>query len=1301
MSFIKEISRWILYVLVTLLLLITLTALVIRFVIFPNIDSYKDNIAAYVSKTAGQKITIGDIQTGWDGISPRFVLKNIDVFDAENRSALHLNDVSASISWLSVPLLQARLYKLAIENPDLTIRRKADGSIYLAGISLAGDSKPELPNWLLSQSKIHIKNAKITWLDELRNAPPLALKQLDLTLTNPALNNAFAKHQFEISAIPSVGAIGSMQAIRANGSFVGGDVSKMHDWYGSLTVQLKQADLSVWRPWVDYPVNLKTGVGNANITLDFNNANIEKVSAQTALTNVSLVLNQETSPFIAKQLSGNIGWSNTNNTQTISAKNIKLISNAGLKINNGNGTIANSTKNGRAWLKADIKLDQFNLAAIKQLAPYFKLPANITHDLNAFSPTGELQGLQLGFEGEPNNPKAYQIMANFKKLGLVAHNKIPGFSNLSGKIVADEDSGELTLDAQKVMLDFKDILRWPIPADKLNGVVNWRINGKTAKINAENIVITSPHITGTVTASYDKNNVKGGYLNLTGKFAKGNAKYAMFYYPMMLSKPTLQWLDTSILAGRAEDVNITIKGNLAEFPYVNSKNQLDQKLGLFRVTAKISDAVLEYGTGWPMVEDLALNMLFEGKRMELNAYKGQIFGNKIITSKTEIATLDADWPILKIVSEVEGSVVEGIKFVNESPVKLVTQGFTDNLKAAGNGKLNLTLNIPMQDVDAAKFKGAYKITNGTIFANADIGLPELAKLNGTLNFTESGLIAQKVNTEILGGPAQFSLKTGADKIIRVSANGKMSDTGIKKLSSNSIVNRMQGSADWVGEITIKKPLLDAKIQSNLVGMAIDLPPPFNKAVNQSMLLTLEKKQQSPSYDSINITYGNMISAKLLRAEQSGKLVIERGDIGVYMPAEISNQAGLSVHGKLDYVNADDWLALFNQTPVNQAPKNTAATSLKISNANVAIQKLDIFGRSINALKMTAQPNNTGLKMSIESQEVTGDAEWQAVSNAHANGKIIARLKNLTIPASSDSKSTDARIEGSKKDIRKLANGYPALDVTADNFQLGNKALGSLALNAFEINDDWVIQKLIINNPDSSLTADGTWHNWTRSPNTRLNFVLKVDSIGKALRRFGQPDAVKGGSAEIEGQLSWAGSPHQFETSSLDGNFKLEASKGQVVKVQPGVGRLLGLLSLQSLPRRLSLDFRDLFSDGFAFDKISANAKINNGILRSDDFFMTGPAAEANIKGETNLKTETQNLRVKVIPHVSDSLSLAALAGGPIVGAAAFVAQKILKDPFNKIASSEYVITGTWDNPKEIESEKNETNKPSKISPLTP
>lgn len=1304
MSSLKKVSRWVLYAFFVLLFIFALAAIIIRFVVFPNIDTYKDDIAAYASKMAGQKITIGDIQTSWDGISPRIALKNIDVFDAENRAALHLNDVTANISWLSIPLLQPRLSQLVVNQPALTIRRKADGSIYLAGINLASESKPELPNWLLSQTEIRFENAQLLWLDELRNAPPLALTNLNLSLLNPTWKSVFGRHEFKISALSS---IGTTQAITANGNFIGNNVSNIKQWHGSINAELKQADLSVWRPWLNYnvlnrPVNLQSGNGNAKFSIDFADAKIEKVNVKTALSNVSLLLNNQSTPFIAKQLSGDIGWSNFKNTQTVSAKNIKLSSNTGLNITNGSGYLATSTKNNKPWYKADIKLDQFDLRTIKQIAIYFKLPESVTTNLNGFSPVGQLQDLSLGYDGDASKPTAYKIDANFKNLGLTAFEKMPGFSNLSGSVNATETSGKIALQSQKAMLDLKGILRWPIPADQLNGQINWQVNGDKTNIIAKDIFVSSPHLTGTVNASYLANNAKSGYLDLTGKFNKGNAKYALFYYPIMLGSPTLHWLDTSILAGKAENINVIVKGKLADFPFVTSKNQLDKTLGQFTVTAKMIDALVEYGTGWPVIEGLGIDLLFEGKRMELNAFKGHIFGNKIIKSKTEIAQLDADFPILNIVSELEGPVVEGVKFVNESPVKLVTQGFTDDLKTAGNGKLNLELKIPMQDLDAAKYKGVYKINNGTIFANANVGLPELAKLNGVLNFTENSLSAQNVNTEIFGGPAQFSLKTGADKILRIMASGAISDVAIKKLTSNALVDNMQGSTDWAGEITIKKPLVDVNLRSSLVGMAIDLPPPFNKQANQNMAFTIDKKQQNANSDNIELTYGNIVSAKILRAIQTesglaDKLSLERGDIGINMPAELPTQTGLAIHGKLDYVNGDDWLAL-----LSKPSGKTAEPPIKISKVNVAILKIDFFGRSLNALKLIAQPNNTGLQMNIESQEITGDAEWQAANANNTNGKITARLKNLIIlPNNNDKPKENAAKDMPKKDIRKLNKEYPALDVTAENFQLGNKKLGSLSLNAFENNDDWTIQMLKISNPDSTLTADGNWHNWTRNPNTRLNFTLQVSNIGKALKRFGQPDAVKGGESEISGQLSWAGSPHEFETTALKGNFTLEAKKGQILKVQPGVGRLFGLLSLQSLPRRLSLDFRDLFSDGFAFDKISANAKIDSGILRSDDFFMSGPAAEAKIKGETNLKTETQNLKVTVIPHVSDSLSLAALAGGPIVGAAAFVAQKILKDPFNKIASSEYVITGTWDNPKEIESKKSEANKPNKSSTLTP
>ena len=1304
MTSLKKLYSWLLVALLVLFVLFVLALLAIRFVVFPNIDRYKNDIAAYASKTAGQKITIGNIYTTWNGVSPHIALFDVDLYDAENRAALKLRNVEATLSWLSVPLLRPRLANLTVNSPELTVRRKADGSVYLAGIHLGGASKPDFPNWLLSQAEVNIKNAQVTWQDELRQAPPLSLTQLNLKLSNPAWQSLFGRHTFTISALPSVG---SSQAISANGHFIGRDMAQLKQWQGSVSTQLIQADLSVWKPWLDYailkqPVDVQSGTGDATISLDFANATIEKTNIHVNVTNLSLAnLNATTgkqnAPFVAKTFSGDIDWSDLKQTQTIRASNIRLSTNTGLGISKGNGYYSTSLKDGKPWVRSDIKLDALNLAAINQLTPYLHLPDQTLALLNGLAPTGELQAPHLHWEGAADKPSEYQLNAVFNQLSIIAANKIPGFKNLTGKLSADEKGGAITLQSQNAMLDFKDILRWPIPADKLNGNINWTIRDGKINVNAKELYISSPHITGIVNASYDANGSKGGYLDLSGKFSKGNAKFAPFYYPLMLGKITMHWLDTSILNGRTEDINLTVKGNLADFPFVNSKNQLDQKLGLFRVTAKVRDATLEYGTSWPKIENLDLDLLFEGKRMELNANKGHIYGNKIISSKTEIPQLDAASPILIITSEVDSPAADGIKFVNLSPVKLVTQGFTNDIKTAGNGRLSLLLKIPMQHLEASQYKGSYKINNGTIFANPDINLPELAKLNGTLNFTESSLSAQNISTEVLGNAALFSLKTGADKVLHISASGRINDTNIKKLASNALTDSMQGSADWTGEINIKKPLVDMNVRSNLLGMAINLPSPFNKPANQEIMLSLNKKQLNANADAIDINYGDAVSAKILRtlqtsAGQASKLAFERGDIGVHVAANVPAQAGLSLHGQLDYLDADDWVALFNKP--NQTKTGTA---LVINKAELAIQKLDLYGRRLNGLSVQAQPNATGLKMTISSQEITGDAEWQGAGN----GKIIARLKNLTI-ASSDDTSKKAELKSApNKDFKKQSREYPALDVIAENFQIGTKKLGALELNAFESGDDWTIQKLKIVNADSTLLAEGSWHNWTRNPNTNMKFLLNVSNIGNTLKRFGQPDVVKGGDAEVTGQLQWPGSPHEFDTNGLIGNLKLDANKGQFLKVDPSVGRLLGLLSLQSLPRRLSLDFRDLFSDGFAFDKITATAKIDQGILRSNDFLMDGPAAEAKIKGETNLKNQTQNLTVKVRPHVSDSLSLAAFAGGPIVGVAAFVAQKLLKDPFNKIVQSEYVISGTWDKPVEVESGKSEAQKPSDKSPLHP
>lgn len=1273
------------------------TALIIQFYAFPHINQYKNNIADFASRATNQKVVIGNIQADWQGIHPHLALANITIYDAQNRPALQLKNTDVAFSWLSIPLLEPHLANLTIRSPELTIRRTTKGDIFVGGINMHGESKPDLPNWLLRQSQFDVLNAKVMWLDEMRNAPALSLNQLNLQVLSPAWKSLLKNHRVTASAIASAG---SREPITVSANVYGNDVSQLAQWRGSVETKLKNADIAAFKPWVDYAtfthaVDVQSGVGSADTTIEFAKNIVQSVVSKVALNNVQLQLQANAEPLLFNKLTGEIDWKNTSTNQALNVNHLTLNTSNGLHLEDASGGYSKTSQGDE---KIQLKLSSLDLTLIKPYLVQVPLPSSAAQSITNLSPTGKLEDLSLHWQSHGVAATQYKFSTKFNNLSLLAYEKIPGLSNFTGEIQANQQAGKITLNTQHAALNMKDVLRWPIPVDKLEGDISWSINDKTTKIQTKQLNISNPHLAGTLNAEYvmddSRDGKQGAYLDLNGKFGKGNAKFAPFYYPTMLGKNTLHWLDTSILSGRAEDINLTVKGHLADFPFVDSKNNLDTKRGLFRVTAKISDSVLEYGTGWPVIEGLGLDLLFEGKRMELNAYKGHIFGNQIIKSKTTIAQLDADSPILNIESELKGPVAEGVKFVNKSPVAEVTMGFTENLKTTGQGALQLGLIIPMQNLEAAQYKGLYQITNGTMDSDS---IPTLTNINGNLAFTESSLTAKNINAKAFGSPVTMSLNSGKDKIVRVTAKGRLNDEVIREalLNQDPInktwvkgANYISGSTDWTSDITIQKPVVAISVRSDLLGITSRLPAPFNKAANERLNLTVDKKQDA-STDTIAFSLANKLHAKFMRTGANGQLQLDRGSVRLNAAAssaatngaelnpnlDISNVKGLQIFGSLDYLDADAWRTVLHD--FSSGSKQNAA--LPIQKIALKINALDIFDRRINQLKISNNADKEGLRATILSHEISGDVQWQN----QGNGKLIARLSNLTVPEASPNRAKSANKDAVQKEFIKLAQDYPALDITADNFQFNKKNFGALTLVAYPQNENWNIQKLKLSTPDSTMSAEGQWNNWVSKPNTFLNITWDIKNLGKTLKGVGYPDTIKGGDGTLTGQLQWPGSPHEFNPAGMNGDLQLKINKGQILKVQPGVGRLLGLLSLQSLPRRLSLDFRDLFNNGFAFDKIEASAKIDHGVMRSDDFMMTGPAADVTIKGEANITKETQHLYVNVSPHISDSLSLAALAGGPLAGAIAFLAQKILKDPLNKVASSEYEIIGTWDNPQEV------------------
>jgi uncharacterized protein (TIGR02099 family) len=1288
---IKKIFRWVTHVILAILVLMLIALAIIRFAIFPNINHYRNDIAAAVTEKTGLKTTVGNIVTSWDGLSPKVLIRQINIYDKENKPALHLENINGTLSWLSIPMMHPHLSHIEVKNPKITIHRKANGRIYVAGIPMTAEGDHDFANWLLSQAGINIKNAAITWQDDLRQAPALLLDKVNFNLRNSAWRKIFGQHFFSLIMLPSTG---KNSPITINGHFFGRDVSKVETWNGELNLNTNAIDLAAWKAWLDYPIDLQSGAGKIKVSLAFSGKKINELKADVSLNNLSVRSSTSNALLNAKLLAGLLTWEEAQGTTTITGQNIKLDAKNNLHINNGSGFVSQSIKNNEPWINASLKLDTFNLNYLSQLQKTIKLPTQFSQPLEALNPQGKLNNINISFQGNPGNLSHYAIKSGFNSLGMNPYMNMPGFNNISGEIEANEANGTLQLSSSNASLDMKDVLRWPVPLTTLNGKISWHKNKDKLKIIANGITLANEHINGTLNASYDMNGIKGGYLNLNGQFENGDVKFAPFYYPLTIGKKTINWLDRSIISGKANNVKLTVKGSLDDFPYVDKTNKPDPSLGLFKVTARIDDAVLEYGSKWPRIEALGLNMLFEGSSMVLNADKGTTSGNSIIKAKVVIPklnTYDADAQALNIDVVTEGPIAKGITFINTSPVKEVTSGFTDGLNVAGTGKLNINLNLPLNNIAASTFKGEYTINNGVMSANERIGLPEVANINGKLNFDELGINAENINITILGSPATFNLQTADNQTININASGSATGKGIQQFASNAITEAMSGSTSWTADIAIERSALNFNIQSGLKGLAINLPAPLGKTSEQEANFTAIRKQTVEKEDRFDISYSDIASAIIFRHKKNGDLAFSRGDIGINIPAKIPTTPGLSLRGEFDYLNADEWLEFTN----NSKEKSNTSTSTNLSNAKLSIQRLDIFNHSLNTLEISATPSDEHLHLLITSQELDGDIEWRSPTKMERTGEIIARLSKLHIPTGNDREGTKTADE----DIEKLDAQYPALDIQVNDFKLGEKALGTLELTAHEIEEDWVIEQLRISNPDNILLAEGRWRNWARNPNTNLTFSLTANNVGNTLKRFGQPNVIKGGIALIAGQLNWPGSPHQFSTKGLSGKFRFGASKGQVIKVKPGVGRLFGLLTLQNLPRRLTLDFRDIFSEGFSFDEISGSARINDGIMHSNDFFMSGPSAETEIKGDIDLNKETQHLNVKVVPHISDSLSLAALASGPVAGVAAFIAQKLLKDPLNKIAQSKYIITGTWDNPIEARAEEKKKNSKPINSPL--
>ena len=445
------------------------------------------------------------------------------------------------------------------------------------------------------------------------------------------------------------------------------------------------------------------------------------------------------------------------------------------------------------------------------------------------------------------------------------------------------------------------------------------------------------------------------------------------------------------------------------------------------------------------------------------------------------------------------------------------------------------------------------------------------------------------------------------------------------------------------------------------------------------------------------------------------------------------EQGVVASVSLEQIDVGAWMAQLNQgagpgvKPVTEtataaARKPGAGEDQVLAEArdylpkswSVQAREIVYEGRKLNDFVARGAWDGPSWRANVEARELSGYFEFRQGASAGA-GRLFARLARLNLD------STEAAQVETLLDSQ--PQGIPALDIVVEDFELRGKKLGRVEIDAVNRGGDsgplgesalarsapreWRLNKLNILMPEATFTATGNWAAVAaQAPNpvaasasgpagsarvpappprgqrTVMNFKLEVADSGDLLARLGMKDVVRKGKGRLEGQVAWLGTPVQMDYASLRGQFNLNFEAGQFLKADPGIAKLLSVLSLQTLPRRLALDFRDVFSEGFAFDFVRGDVSIEQGVATTNNVQMKGVSAAVLMEGRADLARETQDISVLIVPEIdAGTLSLVATVINPAIGIGSFLAQLFLRRPLIQANTQEFRIDGSWTDPR--------------------
>ncbi len=1257
---------------------------------FPFINNYRPEIQQWASNVIHKPVSVQKITASWRGLHPTISLDNLVVYDTETKNPI----LKVAHCQIGIKLIPSLIYQRIIPSQfhitgtRLVIHQLDNHFFDINGIKLQlapnkamhGPIQSAL-KWLDAQGDILLDQVEVDWYGQNGMVLPLTDLQIELT------RGIFQRQVIGLVTIAEKIPARLRFVIQIQGHLFERGVSAKAYLYA------RQLDLALFlknQHWHDWQLT-QGQFPHLRVWATWSNQSFQTIQSEFVLKQLQLQKNAQPSvvntatPWTINSLVANTAWQRQGKDWNFAADSVQLV------LNNQRWPLtqlsAQSHRSSQQTMVQVLRGDQLSLRQLGELFPLIPqmTAANLTK-WQTLAPNGEIKNFIVRDEvtSAPSSAKPAQhqvsAAADLNELSWQASQQIPGVQNLNGHVRLNETAGELQLQGNDVLVYTPRIWSRPFHLTQYQAKVQWLKSQDGWGVQISDLNLQDPvfHVQADADFyAYPDNPT----LRLLAKFTAVDLAQLRHYVPDKAISPKFaHWLTEAFVSGKSAQGSILLQGPIKHFPFYDHS-------GHFELLTHVDQLNFQYAAAWPHINDISGDLKMDNARLTFDAPTVNVLG---LPTQPVHAEID---DVLHSPVTVQGSLAadagDALRFIQETPLQQkfghAFEGM--QLHGAASGKIELSYPLHPQN-PPLQLNGDMSLAPG-----GSLAMPQwriaIQSLQGGLHFTEHSFQSDNLQGQWLGQPVSIHIATkpGNDEASTtvIAATSVAPIAQLSKLYSAEFLTKfIQGQTPFLGQLIINKTAKQTNtrltVDSDLTGVAINLPEPLKKSA----------VEKTPTHVEVNLAaagkplvitgnYANRLAAALsLQSNAKTKAwSLNSGDIRFGSgKTSLPQASGLQITGQINSLDESEISELLTSLQ-SKGAQATASTPIPIQRVNLDFNQLKIAGMTLDQANIQMQAQNNGWLVQIYSPTVIGSLLLPTrFSQQGIQGNF---QRYVIVPGSSENNNeSNAAVNPSK---------IPPLNLTVQNLFYGAKRLGKLTLVTTTQSSTLFINQFNLSTSDFTLQARGRWQGGNNGAQTGITGTMQARDLGATFKSWGVSQRLVGGNGGASFVLSWPGPAYHPDTKAMNGNFSMQVNDGRIINMgqgteaEMGLGRVLNLLSLQNLPRRLTLDFSDLFTQGFSFDKIKGDFVINNGNAVTQNIYLNGPVAKVEAKGRIGLGTQDYNLQLTVTPYVTSSIPVAAaLAAGPVVGAAAWVANKVLGGVVNHITSHTYQVTGTWSNP---------------------